>query len=335
MKKKISIKDVAQEAGVSPSAVSAVLNNKVGKGIRVGKESQEKIQEAARKLGYVPNPAAQNLVSGKSHILSIFSYEAAFPFEAESEFYEFLLGIEKTAEKTGFDILLLTNKQRHSNGAPVDLNRLKLGDGGILIGIERHTDVLLRLIDDNFPLVFIGRRDMEGRQVNMVNYDYKNVIENLVRLACEKGHTRCRYLRNSENSEPYSDRQDFLDRAWEISGRGECLSVKTEGITDSMIRDFLNEEVSLLFLERKELAIQLEKTCEDMGLTLGEDISAVLLEDQWFTSNVKWTCWSNERIALGMEAVNLLLDVISGKTGPSEARLILPELHPGETLGNR
>lgn len=332
MKKMISIKDVAQEAGVSPAAVSAVLNNKIGKGIRVGEENQTKIRKAAKKLGYVPNPAAQNLVSGISNILSVFSYEAAFPFAAESEFYEFLLGIEKSAEKTGFDILLLTNKNRGEKGNPVDLNRLKLGDGGILVGIERHTDILLRLIDDNFPLVFIGRRDMGGRQVNMVNYDYRGIVCSLVNLGIDSGHENCRYLRLDVDTEPYIDRQQAMDLAFSGSGTNPCATIRIKSLAGETVETLLEQGVTLLYLERKELAIQLEEICREKGLRLGEDISAIMLEDQWFKSEQEWTCWSNERVALGILAVDLLLDVISGKSDSSEARLILPEIRLGNTL---
>ena len=337
MKKKISIKDVANEAGVSPSAVSAVLNNKVGKGIRVGKENQDKIRKAADQLGYLPNPAAQNLVSGISNILSVFSYEAAFPFAAESEFYEFLLGIEKKAEKTGFDILLLTNKNRSdSTHETIDLNRLKLGDGGILIGIERHTEILLRLIDDGFPLVFIGRRDMDGREVNMVNFDYGSVIRQLVALSLEKGHRSCCYLRYNENQEPYADRQKALDSSYQLYGRDFCdkLLLNNGRLDGEAILQKLSAGITLFYLERKEIAIQLSDFCYEKGLSIGEDFSAVLLEDQWFRSDINWTSWSNERASLGMLAVELLQDIIAGRVESPCSRKIIPKIEKGSTLRN-
>lgn len=338
MKKKISIKNVAESAGVSVSAVSAVLNDKVGKSIRVGKETQSKIWDAAAKLGYVPNPAAQNLVRGKSSIISVFTYESIFPFAADSEFYSFLLGIERQSEIAGYDLLLLTNRKFRdgtiSTHKEASLNRLKLGDGGILIGIERQTETIIRLIDEGFPLVFIGRRDIKGRPVNMVCFDYSAIIRKLVLLACESGHQKSVYLRMSENTEPYIDRQNALDSILE---KNKSLSNKTiilenKSITNQLIRSFIEEGTSLIILERFSLAIELESLCKNMNIVIGDSISVVLLEDQWFSTKTKWTCWSNVRNKLGENALNLLDNLINKKINSPATITIEPEIISGETL---
>ncbi len=334
MKKKIKIRDVAQEAGVSVSAVSAVLSSREGSSIRVSPERKEKIRRAARKLGYVPDPAAQNLVSGISNILSVFSYEPAFPFAAESEFYEFLLGIEKEAEESGFDILLLTKKpgeKAEDQGQGINLNRLKLGDGGILIGIKRHTEILLRLMDDGFPLVFIGRRDLNGREVSMVGFDYYSIIEKLVNLVWDYGHRNFLYLCYEVKEEPYQDRLKALEEL--CGGRcGASLKISSQGVDEEILRAALKEGTTLFFVERKEIALQLEDLCRKEGLVPGRDISAVLLEDQWFNSSLNWTCWSSERVKLGMEAVSILKELIQGIGETPVVRLISPEVHKGDTL---
>jgi DNA-binding LacI/PurR family transcriptional regulator len=337
MKKKISIKDVASMAGVSVSTVSAVVNNKVGKGIRVGKDTQIKIRQAVEELGYSPNPAAQNLVSGKSQIISVFTYEAAFPFASESEFYSFLLGIEKKAEVSGYDLLLITNRKFRSSTdrqEQVDLNRLKLGDGGILIGVKRHTETLLRLIDDEFPLVFIGRRDMKGREINMVNYDYTSIIDKLVAYGISLGHRKAVYLKNTDEQEPFIDRQKAMNEALKRNIGIECTTRTVEDTLDcSDISEILSTGATLIFIERRSLAVRLKDVCSEMGLTLGEDISAIMLEDQWFSSDIQWTCWSNVRKELGKMSVELLNDLISGLVNKPVVRRIVPELVRGETAG--
>jgi len=338
MKKKISIKDVASRAGVSVSTVSAVVNNKVGKGIRVGRETQAKILQAVDELGYSPDPAAQNLVSGKSQIISVFTYEAAFPFASESEFYPFLLGIEKKAEVSGYDLLLITNRKFRSAAdrqEQVDLNRLKLGDGGILIGVKRHTETLLRLIDDDFPLVFIGRRDMKGREVSMVNYDYASVIGSLVAHGLSMGHTKAVYLRKPDDQEPFADRQKGMEEALAGNPEMSCTTRMADDAFDSSdIREILSSGATLIFVERRSIAVRLREVCSEMGLTLGEDLSAIMLEDQWFASDIQWTCWSNVRKELGRMAVELLNELITGSVKNPEVRRIIPEVVRGETVGS-
>jgi LacI family transcriptional regulator len=52
--KKVSIKDIAQQAGVAPSTVSFVLNGKA-KQMRIGEKVAENIKRLAEEIGYVPN----------------------------------------------------------------------------------------------------------------------------------------------------------------------------------------------------------------------------------------------------------------------------------------
>ena len=58
--KRVTLQDVAREAKVSYASVSAVLNKKDGKSIRVSEKTKSKILECAAQLGYVPNMAARD-----------------------------------------------------------------------------------------------------------------------------------------------------------------------------------------------------------------------------------------------------------------------------------
>ncbi len=68
--KRVSLKDIARIAGVSPSTVSFVLNGKA-KQMRISETLASKIMEVAKKEGYHPNPVAVSLRTGKSQILGL------------------------------------------------------------------------------------------------------------------------------------------------------------------------------------------------------------------------------------------------------------------------
>ncbi|MCS6830084.1 MAG: LacI family transcriptional regulator, partial [bacterium] len=75
----VTIRDVARLAGTSVSAVSAVLNNTAGQRIRVSEATRQRILEAAKQLGYAPNPLARSLVTGRTGVLGlVFPYSRAF-----------------------------------------------------------------------------------------------------------------------------------------------------------------------------------------------------------------------------------------------------------------
>ena len=67
-KKKITIKDIAREAGISPAAVSLILNDRP---CRISEEKRQLVREIARRENYVVNQAAKSLATRKSHMLAL------------------------------------------------------------------------------------------------------------------------------------------------------------------------------------------------------------------------------------------------------------------------
>ena len=80
-KKKTSLKDIAQQAGVSTALVSYVLSGKE-KESRVGQEMSLKIKEIAKELNYQPNHLAKSLRSGKTYTIGLIIADISNPFFA-------------------------------------------------------------------------------------------------------------------------------------------------------------------------------------------------------------------------------------------------------------
>ncbi|MFV0267817.1 MAG: LacI family DNA-binding transcriptional regulator, partial [Draconibacterium sp.] len=78
---KVSITDIAEMTGLSTTTVSRVLSGQA-KQYRIGKQSQEKVREAAKKLHYVPNHFAANLRTGRSSTLAVIIPSLNNPFFA-------------------------------------------------------------------------------------------------------------------------------------------------------------------------------------------------------------------------------------------------------------
>ncbi len=79
---RVSIRDVAREAGVSVTTVSHALNDKG----RLNPQTRRRVREVAERLGYRPDPAARSLVSGKTRVLAVM---ASLPDEPRVEFSDF------------------------------------------------------------------------------------------------------------------------------------------------------------------------------------------------------------------------------------------------------
>ena len=79
--KRASIKDIAREAGVSPTLVSFVLNGKQ-KQYRVSDQVADKIREVVKRMDYKPNGFAKSLREGTSHTIGVIVSDIANPFFA-------------------------------------------------------------------------------------------------------------------------------------------------------------------------------------------------------------------------------------------------------------
>ncbi len=92
-----SIKDVADEAGVSTATVSHVINNTrfVSEAVR------SRVARAIELFQYHPNAHARSLASGKSRILGLVISDIANPF-----FPELVKAIEAAAYERGYDVVL-------------------------------------------------------------------------------------------------------------------------------------------------------------------------------------------------------------------------------------
>lgn len=77
--KKISLKDIAMAAGVSPALASFVLNGK-GKEYRVNEETARRILKIASDLNYQPNLAAKSLRSGRTKTIGLVVSDISNPF---------------------------------------------------------------------------------------------------------------------------------------------------------------------------------------------------------------------------------------------------------------
>jgi len=95
-----NLKDVAREAGVHPTTASSVLNDASGNS-RFSPETRLRVEEAARRLGYVRNRAARSLRIRKSHTVGLVAGNLQNPF-----FALLSLELEKLLHPLGYELLL-------------------------------------------------------------------------------------------------------------------------------------------------------------------------------------------------------------------------------------
>lgn len=332
--------DVARLAGVSQTTVSLVLSNRA-EDMRVSPETRQRILDAVRELGYAANPAARSLAGGQNCILGIFTYERIFPVGHHNYFYPFLLGIEEEAETQGYDVLLVTSaptvngKRRiyHNN-----VNRLQMADGAILLGTGEDKSDLARLVDDGFPFVFVGRREVPGREISYVAADYTSATAETMAHLAAHGHRRIAYLGSPHPPEPNRDREN----GYHVACRQLGLLLEThlvkrlepETLSAEHVRAWLGQGITAFVVEHEIVAKPLVHAAGVLDKRAPRDFSLVLLNQanaDDLTQNM--TSFSIPMREMGAAAVRLLTHMLSHPDEPGPHRVTLPcTFVPGDTV---
>ncbi|MDR0267919.1 LacI family DNA-binding transcriptional regulator [Paenibacillus sp.] len=149
--KKITIKEVAEAAGVSKTTISHYLNNNYG---NMSKETKEKISEVIKTLNYRPSKQAQALKSKRSYLIGIVVADI-------SNLYSSLLlkGIGSVLEKSGYQMIIMDA----SNSVTQERELLeKLLDqsveGIILQPSSRQSSNYEFIAEHNIPLLLVDRQ---------------------------------------------------------------------------------------------------------------------------------------------------------------------------------
>lgn len=327
--------DVARQAGVSQATVSIVLGDRDTATTRVSAETRSRVRQVADELGYVVDPVARNLVGGRNSLLGVYTFEPVFPADALDFYQAFLVGIERAAEVAGYDLLLFTSsvvtphtRAIYSHG----VNRLALSDGSILLGRNEDKQELRRLCSEEFPFVYVGRRDV-GAEMWHVTADYRSATQHVIDHLRGLGHDRIAYIGRANPHEPDLDRAAaWTDCSAELSEAPLVRFAKPVG--PELIRDLVDRRgITALVLENPEFAHHVFAATERAGLSVPEELSvAVLGDDPRFARGPRiWTGFQIPREAMGQAAVRLLIKRLEGDSGPSRSLSLSCPFEAGNT----
>ncbi|AEV96592.1 LacI family transcriptional regulator [Niastella koreensis] len=150
--KKVSIKDIAQMAGVASSTVSFVLNGKARK-MRISETVEKRVIEVARNAGYYPNQLAISLRTGKSKTLGLIVENIGNPF-----FATLAKTIEEEAEQYGYRVVYCSTENNASKGKElINMLSQRQVDGYLITPAPHMEDDIQQLVQLNRPVVLIDR----------------------------------------------------------------------------------------------------------------------------------------------------------------------------------
>ena len=184
MSKYITIKDIANELGISKSTVSRALS---GDSSNVKAETMQLITDTARRMGYHRNEMAVSLRKQSSHNIGIIIPEIVTSF-----YMTFISHVQAILREHGYNVLIAASnesyKQEREN---IDMMERCMVDG-LLISVcdkDRNADIYRRIMSHGTPMVFFDRtvESVEASQVRLDDYIMSFfMVEQLIRSGCKQ-----------------------------------------------------------------------------------------------------------------------------------------------------
>jgi LacI family transcriptional regulator len=156
-KHRTSLKDLAQELGVSIATVSRALHSSP----EIGLEMQKRVKELAKRLNYRPNPFAQSLRKEAPKVIGV-----VVPNLVTHYYAAVLDGIEDEARRAGYSVISANTHEDFKDEQQAIDNFISLHVVGIIACLAQSTTDYTHfetLNDMGIPLVFFGRTCMTDR----------------------------------------------------------------------------------------------------------------------------------------------------------------------------
>ncbi|MFD6586485.1 LacI family DNA-binding transcriptional regulator [Streptomyces anulatus] len=179
---RVTIADVAREAGVSKTTVSRVINTKG----EVDRSTAARVREVIAQLGYVPSSGAVGLARGSSRTVGMLVPSLTWPWMGE-----LLQGVVDTVEAADYGLLLFTcNRGAESVQRFTSQVSARAFDGLVVVEPENTLGHLTELHRDGLPIVLIDDRGHHPEFPSVVTTNH------------EGGASAARHLRAAGRSRP-------------------------------------------------------------------------------------------------------------------------------------
>jgi DNA-binding LacI/PurR family transcriptional regulator len=319
---KVTIKDVANKAGVSTATVSRVINN-TG---YASAESRRKVETSISIMGYTHNTLARSLVTKRTHLIALIIDNISNPF-----YPQFTLGVEETAEKNGYSVILCNigsdaekerNYVKHLTGLQVD--------GMIFVVSKIRENIYGKQIAINIPVVCLDRQIYIPNSDQVVLDQFWGAYY-ITKHLIDKGHKRIAHIMGPRDYLTAQDRKEGYSKALEENDIRVIQRLIVEGdYTTEYGKIAMNQLLNLenkptaVFAANDLMAIGAMDAIRKKGFRIPEDIAVAGFDDIPFAAlyTPSLTTVSQPTLQMGSLAMQMLIERIKG-TASLETREVI------------
>ena len=150
----VTIKDVAKAAGVSPSTVTRVIQNKS----TISDETKKRVRKTMKELNYHPNLNARSLVSSYTQVIGLVLPDDSDAFYQNPFFPSVLRGIAQVASENHYAIQIATGKDEKERLNAISQMVYGKRVDGLIFLYAQENDPLVKLVsEEQFPFLILGK----------------------------------------------------------------------------------------------------------------------------------------------------------------------------------
>lgn len=323
--KKVTIKDVARHAEVSPSTVSMVLN---GKADSIPDATRQRVKDAVKALNYSFDYTARAMVTRKTNIIGVVIPDISNPF-----FSETVRNIQVALAGHGYDIILCNSEERAEN----DIHYVNLLAGRNVDGIilapsaEAFTGeycgrIRSRLEELHIPYLYLDRyfKDAEPR----VAVDNAGSSYRAAKYLIENGHTRIGAIAGPLILNSSYNRLQGLKQALEETGLSLPDELVYEGKYDFETglrggKALIGEGVTAVFAFSDTQAYGVYESAKALGKSIPNDLSVVGFDDNFYSALLETplTTMRQPIKKIAEAACDIILRLIRGEASPETVQI--------------
>lgn len=280
-KNQVTIKDLARELDISITTISRALNGYSD----VGAKTRERVQKAAREMGYTPNRNAQRLVTQRSHSIGWIKGDGSQHF-VDPHFVEVFAGVLREVKHYDYDVVFASGAEdelvalfdRYVRDQSVD---------GFIIELPRPNDERISyLLEAGQPFVVHGREERSD-QYAWVDIDNFGMFETLTKVMLDAGHKKIAFINGDENYSFAVERRLGAERGLEKMGESrDVLQVYNAvhpmvhagyQLTTKALED---PNVTSILYSSAVMAVEGQAAIAGSGREIGKDLEVATMDDE-------------------------------------------------------
>jgi DNA-binding LacI/PurR family transcriptional regulator len=311
----VTLKEVAERAGVSRSAVSRTFTA----GASVSEKMRRKVEEAANELGYSPNALASSLTTGRTKLIGLVSNNFQNPFFLEV-FDRFTRGLQDR----GLRPLLVNLSDETDSAKSLRMLKQYSVDGVVVASSTLPPEFSKAFRDSDIPIVHAFARCSSIPQVHEVGVDNVECGRLAARTLIARGYDNIAFLGGPETATSTQDRSTgFLSEVAQHPhirvSHSFASSYSFQAGREEMLRLLKSPPAQAYFCGDDVLSIGVLSAIEESGLSCPEDIGVIGMNDMEIAG------WNNISLTTIHQPIN---DIVATSIDLMVGMLENPDQHP-------